>query len=455
MKKITAVILSVVLCLAFSACGSGDTASTVGSAPSSSLPSSSPSSVIPSSSNPSSSEPSDISSGQVSRPEAKPEQDNTPNVTPPENTLHKDHLNYTVLSDIQKVYYEAMHTAVENMNSSWIALGPHTEKYAADIAVTRAALVSDHPEIFWLPSYYITAVGSDAEGGKTALMMFSSSPEVSPAYSVNRSEKAYMAEELKAAVESIAARVTGTTPFEIELQLHDILCDMVEYSDNEADGLIYTAYGALVGGKALCEGYSRAMQLLLSHFGIYSTTVSGVAEGEGHMWNIVNIDGEWYHLDVTWNDLSKDTISHEYFNITDSEISLDHTFSKNYTEFTPEQLAGGQVSFNILRPSCTALDADYFVKQGFFFTPDKMLILAELLLAYDDSMVEVKFADSTVREDFVKNYNHYFEELNAEIMLTNPDAAFYVGRVAVSSLTMRIYKTEKDSEVSESFLNKK
>ena len=66
-------------------------------------------------------------------------------------------------------------------------------------------------------------------------------------------------------------------------------------------------------------------------------------------------------------------------------------------------------------------------------------------------MVEVKFADSGVRDDFVRNYNHYFEELNAEIMLTNPDADFYVGRVAVSSLTMRIYKTEKDSEVSESF----
>ena len=449
MKKITAVILSVLLCMVFSACTAGETASTAGSAPSSSLPSSSPSSGNPSSSNPSSSAPSDISSGQVSRPEAKPEQDNTPNVTPPENTLHKDHLTYTVLSDIQKVYYEAMHTAVENMNSSWIALGPHTEKYAADVAIVRAALVSDHPEIFWLPSYYITAVGRDAEGGATALIMFSSSPEVSPAYSVTRSEKAYMAKELSDAVEKITAMVTGETPFEIELQLHDILCSMVEYSDSEADGLIYTAYGALVEGKALCEGYSRAMQLLLSRFGILSTTVSGTADGEGHMWNAVNIEGEWYHLDATWNDISGQSTSHEYFNITDSEILLDHTFSKNHTEFTSEQLSSGQVSFNIIRPACTALDADYFVKRGFFFTPDKMLTLAELLLSEAEAMVEVKFADSEVRDDFVRNYNHYFEELNAEIMLTNPDADFYVGRVAVSSLTMRIYKTEKEEASNE------
>lgn len=450
MRKITAVLLSVLLCAVFSACGGGDTASTAGSAPSSSLPSSSPTTSAPESDSPSSSNPSDISSGQAPRPESKPEKEETaPNVTPPENTLHKDHLCYAALTDIQKVYYEAMHTAVEAMHSSWIALGPHTEAYAADIATTRAALVSDHPEIFWIPRYYVTAVGRDAEGGATALVMFSTSPELSPAYAVTRSEKAAMQAELNAAVENIAAKVTGTTEFEIEAQLHDILCSMVEYSDNEAEGMIYTSYGALVEGKALCEGYSRAMQLLLARFGIASTTVSGIADGEGHMWNVVNIEGEWYHLDATWNDISNETVSHEYFNITDSEILLDHTFAKNYTEIDPELLSTGEVSFNIFRPACTALDADYFVKRGFFFTPDKMQTLASLLVAEEGDMIEVKFADAQVKEDFVANYGSYFEELNAEIARLAPDADFYVYRISVSSITMRIYKTEKEEASNE------
>ena len=313
----------------------------------------------------------------------------------------------------------------------------------AELHLIIFAYSMDHPEVFWLQSkfaYYTT-------GNQTFLQLNSGlSPE----------EIVLDANKMKNTIDSIFADVTADmSEYDRELEIHNAFLGICEYADHEAETTdpfrIYTSVGALVDGYAVCEGYSRAMQLLLSRFGIDSTTVSGTADGEGHMWNAVNIEGEWYHLDATWNDISGQSISHEYFNITDSEILLDHTFSKNHTEFTSEQLSSGQESFNIIRPACTALDADYFVKRGFFFTPDKMLTLAELLLSEAEAMVEVKFADSEVRDDFVRNYNHYFEELNAEIMLTNPDADFYVGRIAVSSLTMRIYKTEKDSEVSESF----
>ena len=196
------------------------------------------------------------------------------------------------------------------MFTSWVVLGELSENYVKDISVVRHALVADHPEVFWLPPYYITATGKDDNGNPAALMMFSSSADVSPAFLVKRSEKSVMEEELKKAVSDIASQVTATDPFEIELQLHDLLCKRVEYSTNQADPMIYSAYGALVNGKALCEGYSRAMQLLLHHFKIPCTTVTGVAEGEGHMWNQVSIGSKWYNLDVTWNDTSKDFISH-------------------------------------------------------------------------------------------------------------------------------------------------
>ena len=291
MKKFTAVLLSVIFVISLSACGKTDTVSAPSSLPSSSdISSSVKPNDTPSSDKPSSSAPSDVSSGKVPRPESGPETEKPQeNIQAPEDTPHSDHYSYALLTNVQKVYYEAMHTAAHDMQHSWIALGPHTESYAVDIAVVRSALVADHPEIFWLPHYYVTATGQDEEGNTTALMMFSSSNELSPAFTVSRSERDFMEGELNAAVEEIAAMVTATTPFEIELQLHDILCERVTYSDDETDSMIYTAYGALVNGKALCEGYSRAMQLLLSRFGILSTTVSGVAEGEGHMWNLVNI----------------------------------------------------------------------------------------------------------------------------------------------------------------------
>ena len=156
-----------------------------------------------------------------------------------------------------------MHTAVEDMFTSWVILGKLSDNYSNDILVARYALVNDHPDVFWLPPYYITAVGKDNASNPAALMMFSSSADIQPAFLVNRSEKAVMEEELMKAVLDITGQVTATDPFEIELQLHDLLCSRVEYSDDQTDSMIYSAYGALVNGKALCEGYSKAMQLLL------------------------------------------------------------------------------------------------------------------------------------------------------------------------------------------------
>ena len=444
MKKITAVLLSALFVLLASACGGENASSEHAFLPSSSLPSS------PSSKDDSSSSPSDISSGQVSRPESKPEGDREQDIIPaPENTPHKNHYAYSLLTNVQKVYYEAMHTAVEEMHPSWIVLGPRTDSYTTDVAVVRGALIADHPDNFWLPHYYVTATGADGEGNLTALMMFSSSLELSPAYLVTRSEKAYMEAELERAVEEITSLVTATEPFEIELQLHDLLCQRVSYSDDKNDEMIYTAYGALVNGKAICEGYTRAMQLLLSKFGILSTTVSGVAENEGHMWNLVNIDGNWYHLDVTWND-ADGFISHEYFNITDSEISLDHTFSKDYTELLSEELSGG-MAFNISKPPCTESAADYFVNKGLIFDVGKTEELAEQIAVSPDDIIEVKFANTDAKKDFTVNTSLYVDEINAQIAQKHPEADCYIGRVSVSSLTLKLYKEQKeDSAEAES-----
>ncbi|MDF2935579.1 MAG: hypothetical protein K0Q90_952 [Paenibacillaceae bacterium] len=68
----------------------------------------------------------------------------------------------------------------------------------------------------------------------------------------------------------------------------------------------YTAYGVFKYGIAVCEGYATATQLLLDKAGIENQYVAGsIDKGEtkqGHAWNLVKIDGSYYHLDTTWND---------------------------------------------------------------------------------------------------------------------------------------------------------
>ncbi len=63
-----------------------------------------------------------------------------------------------------------------------------------------------------------------------------------------------------------------------------------------------TAYGALINGCAICQGYASAYQLLCEAANLYCCMVEGEADGVGHMWNLVALNGETYYVDVTWAD---------------------------------------------------------------------------------------------------------------------------------------------------------
>ena len=92
------------------------------------------------------------------------------------------------------------------------------------------------------------------------------------------------------------------------LALHNYLIENVSYFDEINDVNIYqnyhTAYGAIVDKCAVCEGISAAYCYLLSLVGIKSTVVNGTVKNirdYGHSWNVVEVDGRFYHFDVTWN----------------------------------------------------------------------------------------------------------------------------------------------------------
>ena len=105
----------------------------------------------------------------------------------------------------------------------------------------------------------------------------------------------------------------------VALAIHDKLIDLVSYDKEAASSLdkdlAHTAYGALVANSrgdansAVCDGYSYAYEYLLQKAGIRSTIIAGLAgdteESAGpHSWNLVELSGEWYEVDSTWNDIS-------------------------------------------------------------------------------------------------------------------------------------------------------
>lgn len=63
----------------------------------------------------------------------------------------------------------------------------------------------------------------------------------------------------------------------------------------------HTPYSVLMNGEGVCEGYALAALLMFEALDIEAKYVVGNAGGP-HAWNLVKVDGQWYHLDITWND---------------------------------------------------------------------------------------------------------------------------------------------------------
>ena len=438
MKRILAIFLCLSL-LTLSACGQGEASTKKTSSPPSSVPPSSQQSS--GSSSPDSSVAGPTSSHNSSKPDKKP----TP-VTPEELPTPEPlkNLAFEQLDEDQKSYYEKLYEGVMNLQTSWIILGTAEEDYKSDVAVVRNALAADHPEIFWLPSYYATAVATSNDGAQTAVVYFSDEPDGDPAYAVKKSEVSVMSEELRAAVKEITKKVTSTEPYDIELQLHDLLCEAVEYSSDPEDPMIYTAYGALVNKKALCEGYAKAMKLLLAEFNIQCITVTGMAGGESHMWNNVLLDGEWYNLDVTWDDTKGGKISHEYFNTTDEAILYDHEIYADFTELSPEAFEDGTVSFNIGREECKGTEFNYYNRSGHVYFRDKADALAAYMIRTGGDFFEVRFSDLIFRDFFDQNTAEQVALINEALAEKDPEFKNRVTAVSVSGFVLFLYLSEEE-----------
>lgn len=108
--------------------------------------------------------------------------------------------------------------------------------------------------------------------------------------------------------------------------VHDYIVLHIEYdtSDNQA---INAPYFALTEERTMCNGYAMLMYSMLQELEIPVRLISGSAGGIGHAWNLVQLDGEWYHLDATWDDPVPDEegrIVYNYYMMTDEMIDDDH-----------------------------------------------------------------------------------------------------------------------------------
>lgn len=163
---------------------------------------------------------------------------------------------------------------------------------------------------------------------------------------------------------------------------HDAIIQNCDYSEEGKDP--YSAYGCLYDGKAVCEGYSKAMQYLCDKSGIICIPVTGKGNSDGnlqpHIWNKIKINGKWYCFDVTWDDpvseFESGYVRYDYFAITDEEMNRDHSVEENpYMKY----------------PEAVSKEADYFVKSKLFC---------------DSSTDYVQLLTDTVNDTMMKNQTY-------------------------------------------------
>ena len=103
--------------------------------------------------------------------------------------------------------------------------------------------------------------------------------------------------------------------------------DIILAEDSKPDEPYETGQGALFDGRANCFGYTKALDTLLRRSGFITIPVFGSTPEEPHSWNMIQLDGDWYHLDTTWMDTS-DGINYTYFLADDEQIAFTHIAEK-------------------------------------------------------------------------------------------------------------------------------
>lgn len=254
-------------------------------------------------------------------------------------------------------------------------------------------VLNDHPELFYVEGYSYTKY---TRGNVLASVEFSGT------YSVDLETAQKREEEIQAAAEAMLAGIgSDASDYDKVKYVYETLIRNTDYDLHAADN--QNIYSVFVHHLSVCQGYAKATQYLLNKLGVECTLVLGTVEtGEGHAWNLVKVDGDYYYVDTTWGDVSYQTdesssqestqvampeINYDYLNVTSEELLRTH-------------IIGGQVPM----PVCTATAANYYVREGSLFVSydrEQMAALFQRAIENGQRDLTIKCADAVCYEEIM------------------------------------------------------
>ena len=192
---------------------------------------------------------------------------------------------------------------------------------AAELDSVYQGFLYDHPELFWLDRTYrfrIRGTGDDRTADAVGVISLCGSGE----------EIGKAAEEFTDAADVLLKQL-GTPAGSVKDpgKIYDLLAGHTAFTEEAVydNSLVHahTAYGAIVEGSAVCDGYALALKYLMGRCGIECIVIPGTVNGAAHVWNTAFWDGRWHEMDITWD--AAGNSGRQYFDLTTDEMEKDHS----------------------------------------------------------------------------------------------------------------------------------
>ncbi len=300
---------------------------------------------------------------------------------------------YIQLNDELKEAYKSIEFALFNLEEK-LAVNDITFE---NLNMLLRYISSDNPLFFWEPNEinYTQRVG----GGY--IMNFK--------YAFTKEEVyEYLLEIDEFSTDFCSAISPSLSSFDKALLVHDFVVNNIEYDKTLIDPWRNDVYGGLINNYSACLGYSKTYQYLMCRLGIDTLMAYGYGGDEQHAWNVINLDGEYYHVDTTFNDTSKvfstgsdySKVQHEYTFLSDDDITKTH-------EILSEKFSSYKL------PECNSTQKNYFNMKNLVVTTSNMDTLnseldvvinnaISIALAEKNSLIEIKFENDDIAKEVMR-----------------------------------------------------
>lgn len=240
------------------------------------------------------------------------------------------------------------------------------------------AVLKDHPEIFWVHNHE-----------KIYKTTYSDSDycTFTPGYIYTESEISEIQNAMEAGFQEVSSLIPAdASDYEKVRIVYTYVIDNTQYQASDDDQSIA---GVFWKKEAVCAGYAGAVQYLLERIGVPCIYVDGSTQGstEGHAWNIVKLDGEYYYVDATNGDQP------DFLNGNVAQLEEHKTIIYDYLCPFPEEYEKKYIrSEELTVPDCTAKDMNFYVlNQGCFDGYDWETIYDYCKMRLDNGAAVVRF----------------------------------------------------------------